>query len=63
MQSTKKLPGPDRYEAETRITQKIIDAGVSYDNFILSWEAYVVRQKPHIAACVNSKEQSRIDES
>lgn len=55
MQPLKKLPERDRYEAETRVAQRIFDAGVAYEDFILSWEAYVVDQKSHLAAGVDAK--------
>lgn len=56
MQSLKKLLEKERYEAETRVTQRILEAGLPYEDFILSWEAYVVRAKSHLAAGIDSKE-------
>lgn len=36
--------------------QQIIDAGELYNDFLLSWEAYIVKAKSHLSAGVDQKD-------
>lgn len=46
----------ERTFRKKKITQNIMDAGELFDEFLLSWEAYIVNARSHESAGINAKD-------